>query len=145
MKTQIVQAVILARGLHLAGTWPALRPAESKKLNRAVVDALRPLANLDGYVKRASDEAVVTHLGALFPERMVTLMRLSVAVRVATHAPTELSALLRQEGLRARGCELWSWTCGVWSRPRYARKCEETRCGNGLRYSVLIPRLQKRC
>ena len=93
-KGQIVQSIILARGLHLAGCWPSLLPREYRTIRRAIVDTLVPLLPQVGMDNRVSDGDVIAKLGVLQPIRLLTLLRVHVAIRVAHKAPRSVLALL---------------------------------------------------
>ena len=79
-KGQVLQSVVLAKGMHLAGCWPRLLPREQRCLHTALMGMLRAVAQMDTPDKRATDEAIITAMGALRPLRLVSLMRLQLAV-----------------------------------------------------------------
>ena len=93
-KGQVIQSLVLSRGMHLAGCWPALLPREARALRRALVDTIRPMCGTTSLAHRLSDDVVLAQLGVLLPLRLVTLMRVQTAIRVATKAPFQLLALL---------------------------------------------------
>ena len=101
-KGQVLQSLVLARGLHLGGCWPCLLPREAKVLNRSIVDMLRPLLGDRPLEQRQADEAVIRELGVLFPIRLVTLLRVQTAIRVAARAPVQLLVLLHASRLAPR-------------------------------------------
>ena len=93
-KAQVLQSLVLSRGLHLAGCWPLLRPREARALRRAIVDMLRPLVQSPGVTERHSDDHIIECLGVLHPLRLLTLLRVNVAIRLATQAPAQVLLLL---------------------------------------------------
>ena len=145
-KGQVLQALVLSRGLNLAGTWPTLLPREARCLRRAIVDMLRSLLPVSGDVAcRQSDDEILRALDVILPFRLVSLMRLHVAIRLATRAPDEVLALLfaargaRRSWLKAleadflhvshasclselRGKSVADWFAFFRSDPRLARK-----------------------
>ena len=111
-KGQVMQSLILARGLHLGGCWPIMLPREARTVKRAIVDMLRPLLGEFKVDKRPSDDDVIKSLGVLHPVRLLTLMRVQTAIRVATKAPLQVLLLIfearesRRSWLRALELDL---------------------------------------
>ena len=102
-KAQVLQSLVLARGLNLAGTWPVLLPREARMLKRALVDMLRPLIPCGDEIEhRKPDDAIIDVLGVLCPLRLVSLMRLHLAIRLAARSPPEVLALLFSARASAR-------------------------------------------
>ena len=93
-KAQVMQSLILSRGLHLASCWPILSSRKTKALQRAVVDMLHPLLGQKDVRERISDDEVITRLGVLHPLRLPTLMRSNLAIRIANQAPPQILVLL---------------------------------------------------
>ena len=93
-KAQVIQSLILSRGLYLAGCWPSLLPREARALKRSLIDSLRPLLGHSPVDQRQSDDEVIHALGVLIPVRLLTLMRVHVAIRVAERAPLQVLILL---------------------------------------------------
>ena len=93
-KAQVLQSLVLSRGLHLAGCWPLLRPREARALRRAVVDMLRPFVHSPSVTDRLSDDHIIESLGVLHPLRLLTLLRVNAAIRLAKQAPTQVLLLL---------------------------------------------------
>ena len=103
-KGQVIQALVLARGLHLGGCWPVLLARESRLLKRAIVDTCRPLLGEQPVKRRLPDDEVLTKLGVLRPLRLLSLMRVQTAIRVAERAPMQVLLLL----FESRSCSR-SW------------------------------------
>ena len=93
-KGQVLQSLVLARGMHLGGCWPGLLHREAKTLNRSIIDMLRPLLGDRPVDQRMSDETIISELGVLYPIRLVSLLRVQTAIRVAERAPVQLLVLL---------------------------------------------------
>ena len=93
-KGQVIQALVLARGMHLAGCWPLLLSREARLLKRALVDTCRPLLGEQPTLKRSADDDILSRLGVLLPLRLLSLMRVQTAIRVAVRAPLQVLLLL---------------------------------------------------
>ena len=93
-KGQVLQSIVLAKGMHLAGCWPLLLPREQRCLHKAIMDMVRAVAKMDTQERRATDAEVISATGVLRPQRLVMLMRLQLAVRLAVRASPQLLVLL---------------------------------------------------
>ena len=93
-KGQVIQALVLSRGLHLAGCWPSLLPREARAMKRALVDTLRPLVPHVSDIRKLSDDCILSRLGVLHPQRLLSLLRVQLAIRVAQRAPMQVLALI---------------------------------------------------
>ena len=93
-KCQVLQSIVLAKGMHLAGCWPLLLPREQRRLHKALMEMVRSVAQLDLPERRATDAEVISATGVLRPQRLVTLMRLQLAIRLAERAQSQLLVLL---------------------------------------------------
>ena len=93
-KALVIQALILSKGFHLGGCWPLLLPREARQVKRAVIELLRPLLGDRPLDARQSDDEEIKELGVLFPVRLLSLLRVQVAIRVASQAPWPVLLLL---------------------------------------------------
>ena len=74
--------------------WPQLLPRDVCVLKRVLVDVCRPLLGEQQVDHRIPDSEVISRLCVLHPARLLTLMRVHTAIRVAARAPIQVVALL---------------------------------------------------
>jgi len=95
-KTQcnIIQSLMLSRGLFQAGTWPKLAAAEVKKVHSSVMSVYRNL-NRDQYsCEYESDSSLLSRMGLVAPRNLVRMQRILLLCQLARKPAMPVLAVL---------------------------------------------------
>ena len=93
-KLQVSQAVMLAKGLFNAGSWPILFHAEYKKTHVVIMKLYRSIA-CDPYSELyESDDDLISRVELVSPRNLLRILRAGLLIRLLRTRPTVVWSLL---------------------------------------------------
>ena len=109
-RKHVLCAVLLAKGLHISGTWPKLNDKQAKSFDSYMMQQYRRVVPNDPGkpYSSISDIRVVTEFGFVPPQALLTLKRVSLFFKVCRDGNRQLKSILY-----AAQCNPRSWLATI--------------------------------